>query len=304
MILTLLILLLFFLFSSAPIFVAMTIACFLTVLFVTDIRPMMLIQRLFSGIDQFSLMALPFFIFAANVMEVGGLSKRILRWARALVGHLAGGVAMTTQMASMFFGALSGSSPATVVAIGKLMYPEMMRAKYDKWFAAGLMASAGSISLVIPPSITFIIYGSVTGVSVGDLFIAGIGAGIVLGLSGIAYIYFYAKKHNLPRDKRASWRELWDATAKSLWALLIPVIIVGGSFIRIGYDADITIVDMNREGTISRNALHSKSKVTAFDGFPIKGIPVQTIVRGKTVMKDGQIVGEPSGRLVTPAGMP
>lgn len=230
MILTLLILLLFFLFSSTSIFVAMTIASFLTVLFVTDIRPMVLIQRLFSGIDQFSLMALPFFIFAANVMEVGGLSKRILRWARALVGHLAGGVAMTTQLASMFFGALSGSSPATVVAIGKLMFPEMMRAKYHKWFAAGLMASAGSISLVIPPSITFIIFGSVTGVSVGDLFIAGIGAGIVLGLSGIIYIYFYARKHNLPRDKRATWRELWDATVKALWALLIPVIIVGGIY--------------------------------------------------------------------------
>ncbi|RKQ29284.1 TRAP transporter large permease [Oceanobacillus halophilus] len=230
MIVLLLILIIFFLFSSAPIFVSLTLASFLTLMFATDIQPMILIQRLFGGIDQFALMALPFFIFAANIMEVGGLSKRILRWTRSLVGHLSGGVAITTQLASMFFGALSGSSPATVVAIGKLMSPEMIRGKYDKSFISGLLASAGSVSLVIPPSITLIIYGSVTGVSVGSLFIAGIGAGVILGLSSIIYIYFYARKNNLPRDTRATGKELWNATISASWALLIPVIILGGIY--------------------------------------------------------------------------
>ncbi|PRO67285.1 TRAP transporter large permease [Alkalicoccus urumqiensis] len=225
------ILLMFFLLISTPIFVALGLASFLSVVFVSDINPMILVQRMFSGLDQFALMALPFFIYAANIMEGGGLSDRILRWARALVGHLAGGVAMTTQVSSMFFGALSGSSPATVIAIGKIMYPELIRKKYDPSFSAGLLASAGAVSLIIPPSITLIVLAAViTTVSVGDLFTAGIGAGLIIGLVTIAYIYWYSKRHNMPRDKKATKTELFTATKKAFWALLIPVIILGGIY--------------------------------------------------------------------------
>lgn len=230
MIVALIILILLFLFSSVPIFVSLALAAFLAAMFFSDIELMMLIQRLFGGIDQFALMALPLFILAAYIMDGGGLSDRILRFARALVGHVVGGVGMTTQVASMFFGALSGSGPSTVVAIGKIMYPEMLRSKYSKPFSAGLIASAGAVSLIIPPSITLIIFGSVTGVSVGSLFIAGIGAGFVLGLSSIVYIYFYARKHNLPRDKKASRKEFFESVKKAWWALLIPVIILGGIY--------------------------------------------------------------------------
>ncbi len=187
----LIILVIVLLFLGTPIFIALGLSAFLSVLLVSDIEPMILVQRMFAGLDQFALMALPFFILAANIMESGGLSNRILRWARALVGHMAGGVAMTTQVSSMFFGALSGSSPATVIAIGKMMYPELLRQKYDKAFISGLFASAGSVSLIIPPSITLIVLGSViTQVSVGDLFIAGIGAGLIYGLAAVIYIYF------------------------------------------------------------------------------------------------------------------
>ncbi|WP_117168604.1 TRAP transporter large permease [Paraliobacillus sediminis] len=230
MISLLLILIIILLFASTPIFVALGLSSFLAVTLLSDIEPMILIQRLFGGLDQFALMALPFFILAANIMDVGGLSKRILRWSSALVGHITGGVAMTTQVSSMFFGALSGSSPATVIAIGKIMYPELLRKKYDEKFSSGLLASAGAISLIIPPSITLIIFGSVTGVSVGSLFIAGIGAGIIYGISSIIYIYYYAKKNKLPKDKRASGKEVLDATLKAFWALLIPVIILGGIY--------------------------------------------------------------------------
>jgi len=200
------ILIFLFLFTSVPIFISLGMAAFLSVLFLSDIEPMILIQRLFGGLDQFALMALPFFILAANIMDGGGLSKRILSFSRALVGHLAGGIAMTTQVSSMFFGALSGSSPATVIAIGKIMYPDLLRGGYSKSFSAGLLASSGSVSLIIPPSITLIIFGSVTGTSVGNLFIAGIGAGLIFGISSMVYIYYYAKKNNLPRDKKASLR--------------------------------------------------------------------------------------------------
>ncbi|QKS72345.1 TRAP transporter large permease [Paenalkalicoccus suaedae] len=230
MITILLILMIILLFMSTPIFVALGLSSFIAVLFASDIQPMILIQRLFGGLDQFALMALPFFILAANIMDVGGLSDRILRWSRALVGHVTGGVAMTTQVASMFFGALSGSSPATVIAIGKIMYPELLRGKYPASFSSGLMASAGAVSLIIPPSITLIIFGSVTGVSISSLFMAGIGAGLIFGISSIIYIYFYAKKHNLPRDKRASLREFLLSTLSAFWALLIPVIILGGIY--------------------------------------------------------------------------
>src|SRR5699024_2888723 len=186
--------------------------------------------RLFAGLDQFALMALPLFILAANIMDGGGLSKRILQFARDLVGHLAGGVAMTAQVASMFFGSLSGSAPATVVAVGKIMYPQMIKDGYSKSFSSGLLASAGAISLILPPSITLIIYGSVTGTSVSNLFIAGIGAGVVFGLSAVVYIYFYAKRHNVPRDKKATKKQLWDSTRKASWGLMIPIIILGGIY--------------------------------------------------------------------------
>lgn len=230
MVIALIILIILFLLGSVPIFISLGLASFLAVFFFSEIDPQILVQRLFGGIDQFSLMALPLFIFAAHIMDGGGLSDRILRFARALVGHVVGGLAMTTQVSSMFFGALSGSGPSTVVAIGKIMYPDLIRGKYSKSFSSGLIASAGAISLIIPPSITLIIFGSVTGVSVGKLFIAGIGAGLVLGLSSMVYIYFYAKKNNLPRDKRASIKELLVAMKNAWWALLIPVIILGGIY--------------------------------------------------------------------------
>lgn len=230
MITMLIALIILFLLVSVPIFVSLGLAAFIAVLFMSQIDPMMLIQRLFGGVDQFALMALPLFILAANLMDGGGLSKRILRFARALVGHMTGGVAQTAQVSSMFFGALSGSGPSTVVAIGKIMYPELIRSGYGKSFSSSLLASAGAVSLVIPPSITLIIFGSVTGVSVGSLFIGGIGAGVVLGLSAMAYIYYYAKKHNIPKDKKASKKELFVSIKNAWWALLIPVIILGGIY--------------------------------------------------------------------------
>lgn len=230
MIIALMILIIVFLLGSVPIYISLGLAAFLAVVFFGDVEPMLLIQRLFAGLDQFALMALPLFILAANIMDGGGLSRRILDFARDLVGHLSGGVAMTTQVASMFFGSLSGSAPATVIAVGKIMYPQLMKDGYSKPFANGLLASAGAISLILPPSITLIIYGSVTGVSVSSLFIAGIGAGFIFGLSAVVYIYIYAKRHKVPRNKKASKKQLWSSTRKASWALLIPVIILGGIY--------------------------------------------------------------------------
>lgn len=231
MIAVLMISLLVFLLLGMPIYVSLGLGSFVSLLFFSDGNPVMLIQRFFAGIDTFGLMALPFFILAANLMDTGGLSSRILNVARALVGHVTGGMAMTTQLASMFFGALSGSSPATVMAIGKIMNGELARTGYSKSFISGLLASSGSVSLIIPPSITLIIYAAaVPNVSVGKLFMAGLGAGIVYGLVSIVYIYIYSRKNNIPRDPKASMKELTHSLVDAAWALMIPVIILGGIY--------------------------------------------------------------------------
>lgn len=223
--------LLIFLVLGMPIYVSLGLGSFVALEFFSTNNPLMLIQRFFAGIDSFTLMSLPFFILAANLMDTGGLSRRILDTARALVGHVTGGMAMTTQLASMFFGALSGSSPATVMAIGKVMNSELQRSGYSRSFISGLLASSGSVSLIIPPSITLIIYAAATNnVSVGKLFMAGLGAGIVYGAVSIIYIYLYSRKHHIPRDKKVAMRELLHALLDAAWALMIPVIILGGIY--------------------------------------------------------------------------
>ncbi len=218
------------LFSGASIYVALGLSSFISIVLFSDIAPMILIQRFFGGIDKFALMSLPFFILAANLMDRGGLSDRILKLSRALVGHIAGGAGLTTQLACMFFGALSGSAPATVIAIGKTMYPELIRSRFKPSFASGLLASAGAIALIIPPSITMIIFGATTGVSVGKLFMAGLGAGIVYGIVVLFYIYLHAKKHKLLTENRVSLSELLHAFINSIGALMVPVIILGGIY--------------------------------------------------------------------------
>lgn len=218
------------LFSGASIYVALGLSTFISLIFFSDVQPMILIQKLFGGIDKFALMSLPFFILSANLMDRGGLSSRILKLSKALVGHISGGAGLTTQLACMFFGALSGSAPATVVAIGKTMYPALIKSNFSPSFSSGLLASAGAIALIIPPSITMIIFGATTGVSVGKLFMAGMGAGIVYGAVVLLYIYLYAKKNKIQTDQKASFNELMHAFKESIGALMVPVIIMGGIY--------------------------------------------------------------------------
>ncbi|MCF4113503.1 MULTISPECIES: TRAP transporter large permease [Dethiosulfovibrio] len=221
------------LFGSVPIFIALNGAVLICVLLFTHMPPMVIVQKAFGGIDKFALMSMPFFIFAANVMDVGGLSRRILDWTRSMVGSTRGGLAYTTQATCMVFGALCGSSPATVVAMGKLLYPELVRESYPKGFSVGLITSAGSVALIIPPSITLIIYAAATGTSVGSLFMAGISAGVVYGLASIIYIWFFSRSHNLALSAPSSRREIWEKSKQAVWSLMVPVIILGGIYMGI-----------------------------------------------------------------------
>lgn len=226
----LLLVVLFLLISSTPVYVALGLASVVAIGFFTSIPLEIIGQRMFAGIDTFSLMAVPFFILAANVMKGGGLSTKILNFANAFVGHKKGGLAMTVVLSCMFFGAVSGSSPATVIAIGALMVPALKEGRYGKKFTMGLVTSSSTIAVIIPPSIGMIVYGSVTGVSVGDLFIAGVLPGILFGALYMIYSYIYAKKENLPTQPKKSGKERWETFKDASWALGIPVIIIGGIY--------------------------------------------------------------------------
>lgn len=216
---------------SVPIFVALCGSVAATFLLFNDMDLVVILQRMFAGINKFSLMSIPLFVLAANLMGEGGISKRIINLANAFVGHIPGGLGMTAIVASLFFGAISGSSPATVVAIGALLYPALLEKGYSPSFAAGVITAAGSLGIIIPPSVNMIVYGTVTGASVGTLFIAGFGAGIIYALTFMVYTLIYAKRHpEIVREKKTTWGERFVAMKESIWGMGIPVIILGGIY--------------------------------------------------------------------------
>ncbi len=187
-------------------------------------------QKLFASIDSFPLMAIPFFMIAGNLMEKGGISKRLIAFANSIIGSLSGGLALVTILASMFFAAISGSSPATVAAIGSIMIPAMVRQGYDKSFATATQASAGYIGVIIPPSIPMVTFGVVTGTSIGGLFMAGFIPGALFGLALMLVAYIISWKNGYSGDKKASVSEVAKAFKESILALLMPVIILGGIY--------------------------------------------------------------------------
>lgn len=187
-------------------------------------------QRLFTGIESFSLMAVPFFVLSGAFLTDGGVAARIIRFAVALIGWMRGGLAMSAVLACAFFATISGSSPATVLAIGSIMLPAMLKYGYPKRFSVGLLSSSGSIGILIPPSIVMIIYGVSTSLSIGKLFVAGILPGLLMTIALLGYTYFRARRDNYPTMKRASGVEVWRAFREAFWGLLLVVIVLGGIY--------------------------------------------------------------------------
>ena len=188
-------------------------------------------QVSFTSIDSFPIMAIPFFIAAGEYMGAGGLSKRLLNLADEIVGGLYGGIGLTAVVTCMFFGAISGSGPATVAAIGALTIPAMIERGYDKFFSAALVAAAGCVGVMIPPSNPFVVYGVSSQVSIGDLFMGGIVPGILTGIVLMLYCYFYSKKRGWRGEqKERNWRTLGEAFWEAKWALVVPVIVLGGIY--------------------------------------------------------------------------
>ena len=178
-------------------------------------------QQLYTGLDSFALLAVPGFMLAGSLMEKGGLSKRLVNVAEKFVGHHVGGYCTVTVVACLFFGAISGSSPATVAASGGIMIPYMVAAGYEHEFATGLSAVAGSLGIIIPPSIPFVIYGIATKTSISDLFIAGFGPGILIGVMLIVVAKSFCKKKGYRGTaEKATAKEKWEAINEAKWALI------------------------------------------------------------------------------------
>lgn len=216
---------------SVPIGIALALSSIATLLYAQDMPLEFLAQGLVTSVDSFPIMAVPFFILAGEIMGKGGLSKRLIKVAESIVGNIAGGFAMTTIITCFFFAAISGSGPATVAAVGGIMIPAMVQIGYSKQFAAGIVAAAGTLGVIVPPSIPMIVYGVASGTAVGDLFIAGILPGLLIALLMLIYVYFYARKKGYSGTGEAfSFMRLLRAVWDAKWALIVPVIILGGIY--------------------------------------------------------------------------
>lgn len=224
-----LILSLVFLFAiNTPIAISIGMASVLAVLVQGDFDLMMVVQRMYGGTDSFHLMAVPLFMFTGTIMEAGGISRRIIDFANALVGWLPGGLAAVTIVSAMFFAGISGSAAADAAAVGAILIPAMKKSGYDSDFAAAVQASGGSIGVIIPPSIPMIIFGFLTGASIGRLFAAGILPGILIGLSLIAVATLISWKKGYSSTTQFSLENTWNTFRRALLALGAPIIILGG----------------------------------------------------------------------------
>ena len=218
----------FLLLIDMPIALAIGIATVAGFLVRGEFSLMMVIQRLYAGVDSFPLMAVPLFMLAGSLMEAGGISKRVVHLAETMVGWLPGGLAAVAIVSAMFFAGISGSAAADTAAVGAILIPEMVRRGYDRGFAGAIQASGGSLGVVIPPSIPMIIFGSLTGASVGKLFASGILPGILSGLSLIVVSTAISMRRGYGKMESFSMERLLHALWDSKWAMGAPVLILGG----------------------------------------------------------------------------
>ena len=257
-----------------------------------------LCQNMFTACDSFPLMAIPFFVAGGALMSNGGITKRLVDLADACIGHISGGFAMVTAICCAFFGAISGSAPATVAAIGGLMVPAMIERGYDKGFSLAIIATSGCLGVIIPPSIPMVIYGTTTGASVGTLFIAGIGPGLLVCFALCLYSYLVAKKKGWKGNgKKFSIKRVGVELKKAVWALLAPLIILGsiyGGFCTPTEAAAICIVYALLIGFFVYRELDMKTMLNSFwDGALTTGTILIIVGTGTTL-----------GRVLTVAQVP
>lgn len=213
-----------------PIAISLGLSSLVTIFFFSQDSLASMSIKLFETSEHYTLLAIPFFVLAGNFMSTGGVAKRMVNFAIAAVGHLRGGLAIASILACMLFAAVSGSSPATVVAIGSIVIAGMVKNGYGKDFAAGVICNAGTLGILIPPSIVMVVYAAVTEVSVGRLFMAGVVPGILLGLMLMVAVWWRAGKMNITPPPKASFAEVARTFRESMWGLALLVIIMGGIY--------------------------------------------------------------------------
>jgi C4-dicarboxylate transporter DctM subunit len=218
------------LFLSLPMFVVMIGTSFIAFWLTTSIPLSILPQRVFAGLESFPILAIPFFIFAANIMGKGGLSARLIAFVQTLAGHLPGGLAITVVLTCVMFGSITGSSASTIVAVGGILFPALIKAGYSERFALGVVTCSALIGMIIPPSNAMIVFGAIANVSIGALFMSGIGAGLVFALVYIVYCAIWAVRNKVARSRRATLAEVAAAARDVVWGLGMPVIILGGIY--------------------------------------------------------------------------
>jgi len=215
---------------TVPVAVAIGLASIVGVGLETRMPWLVIAQQLYAALDKYPLMAVPFFILAGNLMEAGGISDRMVEFAKSLIGGIQGGLACTCVLTCMIFAAVAGSSVATTFAVGAILIPSMVRHGYPAPFAASLQASAAELGVIIPPSVPMILFAVSTDTSVGEIFIAGIGPGLLIVLALVLYVWLYARWHGLGKRDGEGRLPLWHSFKKAWWALLMPVIILGGIY--------------------------------------------------------------------------
>lgn len=215
---------------GVPIAISLGLASLLTFIFASPIPLTLLGQQVYTNLDSFPLMAVPFFFLAAALMQNGGVTKRLINFANAFVGHYYGGLGLTSMLACMLFATISGSGPATVAAVGAIMIPALVKHGYSKEYAVGTIATAGGVGVLLPPSIPLIIYGLVTGTSVPKLFLGGVIPGVIFGLLMMSAVYVAARRRGYKGGQAATWRERWIAFRDALPALSIPAAIIIGIY--------------------------------------------------------------------------
>ena len=213
-----------------PVAVALGLSSVLTLSLFGDQSLLALAQQFFHAMEIYPLLAVPFFILAATFLTTGGVARRLIQFAIAITGHVRGGLAMASVLACSLFAAISGSSPATVVAVGSIVIAGMTAAGYRREYATGVVTSAGTLAILIPPSIVLVVYGAITETSVGALFIAGVVPGVVATFAMMAAIYLRGGRDDLPRQPRATAREVLRAAREAVWGLLLIAIVLGGIY--------------------------------------------------------------------------
>jgi len=215
---------------SVPVAVSIGLASMLGVGYDGGMTWLVIAQQIYASLDKYPLVAVPFFILAGNLMEAGGISERMVDFAKSVVGGVQGGLACSCVLTCMIFAAVAGSSVATTFAVGAILIPAMVKHGYPKPFAASLQASAAELGVIIPPSIPMILFAVSTDTSVGELFIAGIGPGLLIGGALMLYVWFYARRHGYGKNDGVGRLGLWTAFKQAWLALLMPIIILGGIY--------------------------------------------------------------------------